>query len=364
MSQSPCESPSRVKRFYLLDILRGVASFSVLIWHYQHFFFRNCKLPLGFNSADQPGYFILKPFYEHGDLAVYLFFILSGFIFFHIYSAGIADRSVSLKSFISNRFSRLYPLHLVTLLLTAVLQFSYYRLFNSYFVYEFNDLKHFMLQLGFASFWGLQDGHSFNGPIWSVSIEVLLYAMFFVFCRFSPLRPRFVLFMSLLGLAMGGIHVGVGIFCFFLGGLLNMLFESQRRNSALGFAKTKLPILGLCLAIAGFYLLAFIRSNHLKVFIAGATVLPACVYFLACLQVRRPDCGRSWILIGDLTYASYLLHFPLQIVLSTLFVLYGFFDPAKISTLITFALLTYGLSYLTYQGFELPAKKYLRDWLI
>lgn len=355
------DRPSPIQRFYLLDILRGLASFSVLVWHYQHFFFWKCKLPPSFNKSDQPAYVILKPLYEHGVLAVYLFFILSGFIFFHIYSEGISSKSVSLKTFVSNRFSRLYPLHLVTLLFTAALQLGYHRLFNSYFVYEFNDLKHFLLQLGFASFWGLQDGHSFNGPIWSVSVEVLLYAMFFVFCRFLPLRPRFLILMSLLGLAMGGIHIGAGIFCFFLGGLLNILFESQRRNS--GFGETKLTILGLCFATAACYLLTFIRSNHLKVFIASATVLPAIVYFVACLQVRRPNCGKSWILIGDLTYVSYLLHFPIQIVLHTVFILYGLFNPVEISTLITFVALTYGLSYLTYRGFELPAKKHLRDRL-
>lgn len=204
----PKSNDRSIQRFYLLDILRGLASFSVLIWHYQHFFFRNCKLPARFDRGIQPGYVILKPLYEHGDLAVYLFFILSGFIFFHIYSEGISSKSVSLKTFVSNRLSRLYPLHLITLLLTAALQLGYHRLFNSYFVYEFNNLKHFLLQLSFASFWGMQDGHSFNGPIWSVSVEVLLYIMFFAFCRFLPLRPGFLMLTCLLGLAIGGVHVG------------------------------------------------------------------------------------------------------------------------------------------------------------
>jgi peptidoglycan/LPS O-acetylase OafA/YrhL len=313
---------NHTQRFYLLDILRGLASFSVLIWHYQHFFFDNFKLRPGFNRAEQPGYLILKPFYEYGDFAVYLFFILSGFVFFSVYSEGIARGSVSLKTFVWNRFSRLYPLHLLTLLLTALLQFDYYRHFNSYFVYQYNDLKHFILQLGFISYWGLQDGHSFNGPIWSVSVEVLLYAVFFIFCRFLPLHAKSLTLMSLLGLAIGGVHIGAGIFCFFLGGLLHRLLAYQLRNFKADFGSSKLPIIALCLASVTFYLSTFLSSHHLRVISACVSILPATVYFLAWLQVRSPGRGQAWILIGDLTYASYLVHFPLQIVFHSLFIRY------------------------------------------
>ncbi|MCF0070457.1 acyltransferase [Dyadobacter sp. CY261] len=352
---------NQIQRFYLLDLLRGFASFAVLIWHYQHFFFDKCKLRPGFNREEQPGYFILKPFYEYGDLAVYLFFILSGFVFFSFYSNGIVRRSVSLKTFAWNRFSRLYPLHLLTLLLTASLQFVYYQLFNSYFVYEHNDLKHFMLQLAFASYWGLQDGHSFNGPIWSVSIEVLLYALFFVFCKFVPLRPRYVAIMSLMGLAIGGIHVGAGIFCYFLGGLLYLLFDHQSTNSC--FASSKLPAVGLCVAGIAFYPFTFMQHHHPKVYVACVTILPTFVYFLTWLQVRSPESGKLWIGFGDLTYSSYLLHFPLQIVFHSLFLLYGILNPTKTETLVIFILSTYTTSYLIYRIFELPVKHFLRKKL-
>ena len=162
------KTPAPIQRFYFLDTLRGFASFAILIWHYQHFFFDGIERPPNFDRTVQPGYIILKPLYEYGEFAVYLFFILSGFIFFCMYSDGIARRSVSLKAFVLNRFSRLYPLHILTLLLTFGLQLIHLQLLNSYFVYQHNDLKHFLLQLGFMSFWGFQDGHSYNGPIWSV----------------------------------------------------------------------------------------------------------------------------------------------------------------------------------------------------
>ena len=357
------KTPDPIQRFYFLDSLRAFASFAILIWHYQHFFFDGVERRPNFERTVQPGYIILKPLYEYGEFAVYLFFILSGFIFFSMYSDGIARRTVSLKAFALNRFSRLYPLHIVTLLLTLGLQTAHFQLFNSYFVYKYNDLKHFILQLGFMSYWGFQDGHSFNGPIWSVSVEILLYGIFFVFCRYIPLKPKFMLCMSLLGLTVGGVHLGAGILCFFVGGLLHWLFKHQQQSPEPYLSNRWLPGFAVCLAGVVFYLSTFARSGHLRVHIACLSILPAVVYFLVWLQVRFPDRGKSLAVSGDMTYASYLLYFPLQIMFHTLFLLHGLFNPANIETLVVFVISTYALSYLTFLGVELPAKNFLRDQL-
>ena len=34
-----------------------------------------------------------------------------------------------------------------------------------------------------ASEWGITQGESFDGPIWSVSVEVLVYLLFFLMLR-------------------------------------------------------------------------------------------------------------------------------------------------------------------------------------
>jgi peptidoglycan/LPS O-acetylase OafA/YrhL len=73
----------------------------------------------------------------------------------------------------------------VTLLVVAALQFQYTRATGTAFVYENNDLRHFLLQLLLASNWSLLDnGYSCNGPVWSVSVEVAAYGAFFILCRF------------------------------------------------------------------------------------------------------------------------------------------------------------------------------------
>src|SRR5262249_51899910 len=54
-----------------------------------------------------------------------------------------------------------------------------------------NHIPHFLAQLFMASDWGLARSESFNGPIWSVSVEVLVYAFFFLSLRFATRSPAF-----------------------------------------------------------------------------------------------------------------------------------------------------------------------------
>jgi peptidoglycan/LPS O-acetylase OafA/YrhL len=173
MNVPPAKANDYARHFYSLDVLRGVAALGVVVYHWPHFFFVGTKdghvdinlLPLSF---------ILKPLYLEGWRAVDLFFCLSGFIFYWLYSKKIVSGATSLKEFFVLRFSRLYPLHFVTLLVAAAGQFLMLRYFGSFFVYPNNDLYHFLLQLVFASNWGFERGNSFNGPVWSVSVEVFL----------------------------------------------------------------------------------------------------------------------------------------------------------------------------------------------
>ena len=149
-----------------LDIIRFLSAFAILIWHYQHFSF------IGLNGSSlrtdqQPFYNQFELFYRYGNWAVFVFWCISGYVFFWKYREAIANRRVNGREFFVFRFSRLYPLHLVTLLAAAALQMAYYKVNHAYFVTEHNDTSRFLLHLGMASHWaGFRGGLSFNGPIW------------------------------------------------------------------------------------------------------------------------------------------------------------------------------------------------------
>ena len=122
-----------------LELLRFVAAFAVLIWHYQHFAYVADKA-VDLARTSLPLYGLLQPFYEAGEHGVWLFWCISGYIFFWKYRDAIHDRSTGGWTFFVLRLSRLYPLHLVTLLLVAILQPIYFGLNGYFFVYQDNDL--------------------------------------------------------------------------------------------------------------------------------------------------------------------------------------------------------------------------------
>jgi peptidoglycan/LPS O-acetylase OafA/YrhL len=70
------------KHLHTLDILRGLASLAVVLYHYQHFYYvAPGALAPGFVWSALPLYSLFWPFYQWGFLAVKVFFVLSGFVF-------------------------------------------------------------------------------------------------------------------------------------------------------------------------------------------------------------------------------------------------------------------------------------------
>ena len=203
-----------------LEVLRFVAAVAIVIWHYQHFAYVG-PARVDFATREQPFFGPLHLAYTAGALAVPLFWLLSGYIFFHQYSQRIASRRISAQQFAILRFSRLYPLHIVTMIAVLILQWSYRRItpLNVPFVYQHNDAHDVLLHLAMASQWAEHRRYSINGPVWSVSMEVLGYAAFFIAMRFVPkpmwaIAPApFLLIWSINTYSMLGIMFAL----FFLG---------------------------------------------------------------------------------------------------------------------------------------------------
>jgi peptidoglycan/LPS O-acetylase OafA/YrhL len=91
----------------MLDILRGLASLAVVLGHYQHFYvIAPGKLAHGFTKSSLPLYSLFWPFYEHAAMAVHMFYVLSGFVFYFIYCDAIRNKKISAYNFAILRFSR------------------------------------------------------------------------------------------------------------------------------------------------------------------------------------------------------------------------------------------------------------------
>ena len=380
-SAGPSRASGDSKRLLLLDILRGVAALAVVVWHWQHFFYSSSEgrvvLP---DLSVQPFYAAFWGLYELGDTAVDLFFTLSGFIFFRLYAEPVHRRRISARDFLVLRLSRLYPLHLATLLLVAALQMVYRHSYDAFFVYSTNDAYHFGLHLAFASHWGFEQDHSFNAPIWSVSIEILLYALFFLVCRQKWFRPTDVVIIAAFAALAGGTNLGRGLFSFYLGGgvfyLLNTVQAQRPGHQELvrriaGWA----AFASLAVLWSGVHLqLVLVASTSLSQ-IAGRSlqlefptwgylrtvVFPALIIFLGLSEEKAAHWSPRLAWLGDITYSSYLLHFPLQLVV--VLTIGSSLDFTSGVTMGGFLAALIAVSAASYHFFERPVQGWLRGRL-
>jgi len=358
-------------RLTSLDALRGVAALSVVVWHWQHFFALGGDWQGGWDARMQPFYWLLKPLYVQGWAAVDLFFVLSGFVFFWLYGAAIRERVTGAWRFASLRFSRLYPLHFAMLMAVAALQYLFFRAHGLFFVYQDNDVAHFVAHLFMVQNWWPDSPQSFDGPTWSVSIEIMLYVIFFAACWAGLKRGLHCLAIALLGglVLLYDEHIGRGLIGFFMGGAMFTAWESLR-----GHMRAPLVARGLSIAaLVGWAALAALlyrdsawlaggEGNNLFLVAFDFVLCPLTVLALALRERVRGRSFRGLGFLGDISYSTYLIHFPMQLTLALiatrLSLTAKFFMQGWV--MIAFYAVLIGLGALTYKFFERPMQQWLR----
>lgn len=371
-------------RFYELDILRGVAALMVVVFHYKHFLLISDSL--GFDVAHLPFSGVLGPLYVYGQFFVELFFSISGYVFFWLYATAIADRHTSGGTFFVARFARLYPLYFATLVFVAVGQILFLLLYGHTFIYHSNTPGYFILNLFMVHEWLPHAAMSFNGPSWSISVEVFLYLLFFGLCLMRLNNPLVLIGVIALGIAFKVVFAaeasdfGRGVPSFFLGGLVYHIVtwlrdgrrDAWRKGVTLTLAWLLPPLWLLTYAGGAGWLAALPAPLNLAFSTDGFVfvVLPASLLFLG----LRRDTWRARFLqaeslhkvawVGDISYSLYLLHFPLQ--LSVMLIMAHLSDPVRAAVFgsplffIAFFAAAIGLSWLSFTRFEMPMRRWLK----
>ncbi|MBE9463131.1 acyltransferase family protein [Dyadobacter subterraneus] len=366
-----------MKKSYLnnlkgLDLLRFFLSVSVIIWHYQHFFYPS----IPYSSHDlfltsQPFFSFFKFFYTDGYYAVQVFWLISGVIFYKIYQDRINDGKITFSQFITNRFSRLYPLHILTLLLTIILQHLYFQRHNSYFIYPHNSVQAFFQHLFFVQAWG-DNKSSFNGPTWSVSIEIFVYFIFFCVCASGFIRKAkgllitFLFFMMIKkwGLIFESDDVSSSIYLFFAGCILIKCFDTLKNNKPAQFL-----ILGIL--FASWFFTQHVYSLVEPIYSRATGFLDPDLISFSCFIVwgfitifnlsifdKVPD--KFFQFFGDMTYSTYLTHFPVQIIFYLIIAPTDykvFYSPV---IFISYLISVFVTGRLVFVYFELPVQNRLR----
>ncbi|MEY9883040.1 acyltransferase family protein [Bradyrhizobium sp. USDA 329] len=292
------------KRFVLLDFYRFIAALGVFIFHLKN-------IDKGISPAWNGSY----------GLFVDMFFILSGFVISYSYPA----TSTGLRSyvrFLVRRIARIYPLHLLTLLIFAVLALVGISGPTSHA--SWLDFLHNLL---LVQAWGVTDHLSFNSPAWSISAELFCYVLFPLFMllagRVSPLMLAIIVALCYGILAhahlpiwqersqMYGATFDFGMLralpSFLNGILLTVLFRlsSDYRRKPVAFA-------GIALFAGSVLILNLYAKPDLAIILFSLAILVTAAGESA--FARFP--GSDWLgRLGNTSYAIYMVHEVLLILL-------------------------------------------------
>ncbi len=358
-----------VHRLAGLEALRFFCAVAVVLWHYQAYFFQTQP-----TRSDLPIYRLLWPFYESGVNAVPWFWVLSGFVLAMNYNERIKSGTTSCWRFFVLRFSRLYPLHIFSLILVIAMQFVFFLATGEHYRHYAEQTgqapywSSLLLQLFMASNW-FSSVFTFNGPIWSVSVEILIYALFFVLARFGIANgPTRSIIIAVVAIALHRYltHSGRGAFaplvnclaCFYLG-----VFIWQAGNSSIGETILNTPKwrnLLLVLAATTTCIVAYLRPTYAIVFVAP-TVVIAALAFTA--RISANPAITAIAPLGNLTYGTYLLHFPVALAFLTAIEIFGIDRTAAYSPmmLILYLVTVTALAAVSFVYLEQPAQNLLRS---
>ncbi len=302
----------------------------------------------------------LAPFYEYAPFAVQFFWLISGFVFAHVYGR----TKVGFGTFVGRRVARLVPLHLLTLFMVALLQIGFVLLIGGT-VFYIADVYHFLLNLFFIPSFGLEEGLSMNGPVWSVAVEIPIYMLFWLFV--AKLRLNAVIAIGVSGVffllqsAFPFTQVDYCGMLFFVGSAI--YYISNRIAPA--------PLLALSLLAWGVGGAAIFLVPAIEGVVTLATVIAfgpplAALGAADRLILDRPGIWDHLAGFGDLSYSIYMLHVPLLMILTMCLIILGIdrsVSSDQLLPMLIFLAVTIVASYASLHAFENPARRWLRKTL-
>ena len=170
------------------NVLRFFLALWVALVHYKQL---PDALGMTYTFSSLPNFKYLSWFYLHMVDPVPIFWSVSGFVFFVAYPE---NRVFDLKRFMIARFARLYPLHWTTLIIMVLVSAIQSVLFSIVHVNE--TLYVFLAHLLLVQNWFLYLSDAFNGPSWSISVELMTYCVFMMY-KISTNRLIYFLIIAL-----------------------------------------------------------------------------------------------------------------------------------------------------------------------
>ncbi|WNO10644.1 acyltransferase [Teredinibacter sp. KSP-S5-2] len=289
------------KRFLVLDSFRGLFACCVVVFHLDVL-----------NSVTE------STFFRGSSLFVEFFFVLSGFVLTH----GFAYKErLPFSKFILSRFFRIFPLHLVMLL--VFIGFELGKVFAYQHGFAFNNPPFSDAQAAsqilpnlflFHSLTPYTELLSFNYPSWSISVEMFVYHIFF----FTLLVKGFgrgaiwllliatMFYLFWVASAWPIDEVKRGLYNFFLGASLYPVYKKfQALNLDYKLASFLELIALVCVVNIVVYQGNYYVRNTIATVIFGFSIL---VFCFERGVVSKILIKPFFVRLGELSYSIYMIH--------------------------------------------------------
>jgi len=300
--------PQTKNHFLVLDAARGLAALAVFLFHIKVFVFKDTSI--GATEIFSKSY-----------LAVDLFFLMSGLVIARSYGDKLLSLSMTFTDFVKIRILRLYPLYFAGLILGV-----FYLIFRWIIKHEdpfdaYNLARGLALNSLFIPDFFNKDGlFIFNPAAWSLSLEWIINVIYAALAVKIASRSLFFItacsgaILLYLGIDAGTIDLGWSSETFF-GGIIRIVF-----SFTLGvLIYKKMADWNLKIKISPYILLSLLLlclmmpiGTHTVYydFICVFLIFPLFMYF-ACYSETPSSMNKPFFLIGQTSYALYILHTPL-----------------------------------------------------
>ena len=315
---------------------------------------------------------------KEGYIGVSFFFILSGFIISYNYSNILLWNKHNFRNYIIARFARIYPLHLLTLILSIPLTIKY-----------LNREEHINWFLKFLSNLTLTQSYfnkneyyfSFNSLSWSVSVEMFFYLVFplliVFFFRFIKSNLTRVLFFIFLVLAIPFLiynlknidhHQLFFMFPFvrlvdFIIGIFLFFAYKIIKDKSICRKNTIIEVFSIVIFMVFFLLKDNISINYrFSVYYWIPISLIILTFATQDGLISKFLNSEKMVVLGELSFAFYLFHLLVYEYFCALNIrIFHFSNPLTIIFINLSATLT--ISYLSFKYYEKPLNKYIKDKL-
>lgn len=330
-------------------------------------------------------------FVKSGAVAVSVFFILSGFILAYNYLDHDFRNRHTIRSFWVARLARIYPVYVVGLLLAAPKFLSDSLTSAS----PINSVMTAGAALTLTQAWIPDFALAWNGPGWSLSAEAFFYLLFPAAAMVvSRVRNRGVLLLAMVACWIVALippalasalelpssswsqffkfNPAIRLSEFLLGVCLGKFFLLQKAQG--GVTPSRAATL-LLVVVAMLVTALCHRSQWPKLMLHNGLLDPLFALLILSLAwlgaganvFNRALSGRGLLLLGQASYALYILHIPIKGLLwaaTKHFMPTALTDPFLSSLLfLVYVVLSVGVAVATFRLIEEPARRFIKERL-